>query len=460
MAQGVGGGVGAAPSFTRAVLRLAPPESFEAAARDALSAVDRTVKAVFGGAASVLPFGSLVQGAHLRGSDLDLCIRLPGDASLDVDGAASGAKQDNSSQVAALKRLTGRLPATFRVLETRFWKNIKVPIAILAYGGACGERIEADVSVGALSGGVEKGYADRLVRRVLARCPRALHTVRVVKLWAKAEQLNKAYDGFLNALGWTLLVLFFFMQRGECMPSILHEEEESEHGLDTGPLPPPLPGCEESELIDEEHCDVPTCSDVADFFDWLPDYSAAWPEDGAVEGETWAISLVDGELVEVQVPTAGKKWADQCSFFIEDPAARLAKCESENVARSLKKEPWRATLEKCRAAANTLRACDATKGAAWLSNLLQRSLAPAPAPGGAAFGNGNALGFHNQLRQAARPAAGVAPAFGIFKRAWEPMTAVAAQAMPPAKRQKSDMVCRWFQKGQCWDGDACKLSHE
>ena len=56
-------------TFTSAV----PAPDFEAAAREA-AAVDHCVKKVFGHEAFVLPCRSLVQGVHLDGSDVDLCL--------------------------------------------------------------------------------------------------------------------------------------------------------------------------------------------------------------------------------------------------------------------------------------------------------------------------------------------------------------------------------------------------
>merc|ERR1740121_2764110 len=91
-------------------------------------------------------------------------------------------------------------------------------------------EIETDISVGTSFEGVEKGLCDRLIRRLLAVCPRAMHLVRNVKLWAKVEKPNKAYDGFLNSLGWTLLVLQYFLDRGEISTVQLYDEEPDERG--------------------------------------------------------------------------------------------------------------------------------------------------------------------------------------------------------------------------------------
>lgn len=365
---------GEGPDFASAVLQLTPSDSFENAMREALEAVDKAVKAVFGTQAYVLPFGSLVQGMHLAGSDLDLALEVPGE---DLIGQApAGGKVDNGPQVSALKRLMRKLPNAFRVTETRFWKHMKVPIIVLAYRSASGEEVEADISVGAVFEGVQKGYTDRVVRRLLARSPRAMHLARLIKLWAKLEKLNKAYDGFLNALGWTLMVLFFFLDRGEITCDAMQEEEPNEHGPsgDDGSLPPRLHKGEDFASGELELLEVPTSEDVADFFEWLVLYWNAWPED-TPEG-AWGISLVDGTIIQVAKPS--KTWADSTSFFIEDPGVRMAKGSSENVARSLKVAPWKMTLQRCEATAASLRA-HPEAGEAWLQRLLQQVAAEAAA---------------------------------------------------------------------------------
>merc|ERR1719215_859108 len=147
--------------YARAVTELAPPPEFEEAVQEALTAVQEAVKQVFGDEAWVLPFGSLIQGVPLKGSDLDLCMEVPGV----VAAVASNGKPDNSQQVTALRRLMKKLPNSFHVIETRFFKHIKVPIIILEYVSSSGIKVETDISVGVTFEGVEKGFTDRLVRR-------------------------------------------------------------------------------------------------------------------------------------------------------------------------------------------------------------------------------------------------------------------------------------------------------
>mmetsp|Transcript_48821 Transcript_48821/g.145890 ORF Transcript_48821/g.145890 Transcript_48821/m.145890 type:complete len:486 (+) Transcript_48821:88-1545(+) len=460
-----------APDFASAVLQLAPPAKFEEAAGQAMEAVDIAVKAEFGEQAYVLPYGSLVQGMHLDGSDLDLAIEAPGE---DLIGQAPpGGKVDNTTQVAALKRLMRKLPGAFRVIETRFWKHMKVPIIILGYRSGSGEEVETDISVGAVFEDVPKGLTDRLVRRVLARVPRAMHLARLMKLWARLEKLNKAYDGYLNSLGWTLMVLFFFMERGEVLPSALQEEEPNENGPDGngGALPPCLHRSEDFGSRDEELIEVPSYEEVAEFFEWLVSYANSWPEDPPEAA--WGISLVDGTMIEVPKPS--KVWADSTSLFIEDPGVRMSKGTSENVARSLKVAPWRITLKRCEAAAATLRAGHPDAADAWIGRLLQEAAAERDAKTKAAV---PAAKFSAALRTpaAAKPdgprppvwalKAGPQAAAKAKAAAPWPQAAFAAAGnghqwpgqLPTARRPKTE-ICKWFLKGECWSGARCKNSH-
>lgn len=204
---------GSPEPLTHALAQLRPTPSFEAAAHEALAALGRVAQQAFGPEAQVRPFGSLLQGAHLLGSDLDVCIEVPGlnlqgtDASHGGDDKGLG----NAKQVMALRRLMLALPCGFAVKETRFFERIRVPILVLEYRGSGSQTVEADISMGCRDEktGVEKGFTDRLIRRVLERVPRALPLVLLVKQWAKAQGLNKSFQGFLNSLGWTLLCLFF-----------------------------------------------------------------------------------------------------------------------------------------------------------------------------------------------------------------------------------------------------------
>lgn len=427
-------GTACAP-FKTALLGLAPSAEFEEALGEALEAVAQAMQQVFGEGTQPIPFGSIVQGVHLTGSDLDLCFDVPGE---DADICSLERGADNTRQVSHLKQLLAGMRQTFRVIETRLWKNMKVPIIILGYQTTSGEEIEADISVGTWFDGVEKGFADRLIRRLLAQSARALHLTRLVKLWAKVEKVNKAYDGFLNSLGWTLLVLYFCMQRGYVCPTQMHEEEPDERGLggDVSVLPPPL-------HVDSDEDELPGAEEVAEFFEWVASWETWWAQEPLESGAGLrALSVVDGAIITA--PGATKQWADQSDFFIEEPGVRMAKDVTENLARSLKEGTWGLTIERCSAAAAELRADADSPGAAdvWIDNLVR------------------GLGEEKAAKVGPKPPQAPPPfTTGALKRPWmaAPGRAV-ADADAAAKRARAG-ICKWFLKGECWSGEDCKSAH-
>eukprot|EP00930_Biecheleria_cincta_P009043 TRINITY_DN11067_c0_g1_i1.p1 TRINITY_DN11067_c0_g1~~TRINITY_DN11067_c0_g1_i1.p1 ORF type:complete len:408 (-),score=86.62 TRINITY_DN11067_c0_g1_i1:132-1355(-) len=404
---------------------LAPPPEFEAAADEAFQAVVSLAEETFGPEVRVLAFGSLVQGAHLKGSDLDLSIDMPGEP---LEG--------NAAQVAALRRLLAKLRKTFRVVETRLFKHIKVPIVIVSYTSRDGQEIEADISMGIEFAGLRKDFTDRLVRKALDDAPVVLHVLRIVKTWAKLEKLNKAYEGYLNSLGWTLLVLYYFMQTGDIASGIIRENADEVAAQDCcGMLDVPV---RNDSDIDRALCQ----EHVMNFFDWVVATASEWPEHP--EGGAYGISLVEGSMIEVPPPS--KQWPDQCTFFLEDPGIRIRRGEIQNVARSLQTGPWRSSLERCENAARSLKELAADDKSwsgqsedaldAWLSSLEQipevKWSIPAPV----------------KAVQNWTPAP--------KKRAldWP-----APAAEPFAKRRRTEDICQWFLKNECWSGDRCKKSH-
>jgi len=425
----------------------------------------------------VLPYGSLVQGLALECSDVDLCVEVPRDPGCNHDENSS--KQGNSAQVSLLQRLMGQLNTTgkFQVMETRFWKHMKVPIIILRFKSSQGEDIETDISVGVDFDGVRKGLTDRVVRRLLAYSPRALHMAQLVKLWARATKLNKAYDGFLNSLGWTLLVLYFFFEKGELSSDIVNLEEPDElgQGGDNSLLPPALHDTADPEV---KLLEVPSQEDVAEFFEWVATTAVNWPDDPP--GGAWGISIVEGTFTEVPPPE--KKFHDTCRFYLEDPGPNLTKNAHENVARSLKAGPWKTTLDRCKGLSDKLRAQSPEDASAWFASLLHQIKAEAEAANAAAKHHvtqtpgvgvqrswaATALNARPGITapKASTPLGGGMQGSGAAsaasgQRTWASVSqSVVGEptGRPAAKRAKTG-VCNWFLKGQCWDGDRCPRIH-
>eukprot|EP00929_Paragymnodinium_shiwhaense_P061145 TRINITY_DN30532_c0_g1_i2.p1 TRINITY_DN30532_c0_g1~~TRINITY_DN30532_c0_g1_i2.p1 ORF type:complete len:528 (+),score=134.58 TRINITY_DN30532_c0_g1_i2:102-1685(+) len=324
---------------------LIPSASYEQAVKEAAGALAKAVSKTFGAEARVLLFGSILQGAHLPDSDLDICLHVPGLKALSK-------KSGNREQVQALRRLLQKLPRQmFNIVETRLFATIRVPIVILRYWSYSGENVEVDVSVGASFDGVEKGFTDKLVRRLLSQAPaRCISMVRIVKQWAKIEGVNKAYDGYLNSLGWTLLVIYFYMLGGAIDPSMMEVLDAAERQS----LPPPL--------STGNDCTPPPVSDVVGFFELvasLASFGSDYSDD-----DPPGVSVVSGGPVSSPSDTQGP-------LFIEDPGPRLATGKRENVARALRDHAWRGTLRKCRVVAKTLKSQAGFVN--WLTALVRRN---------------------------------------------------------------------------------------
>lgn len=331
---------------------LVPSAEFEVAADEATAAVVKAAQRAFGPTARVLPYGSLVQGTHIQGSDMDLCVHAP------CWNQSSCLRQlDNSTQVLALKKLVRELPDSFHVVEMRFSKHIRVPIVVLRFISSKGQEVETDISMGIAFDGVQKGRLDKMIRRALMRVPQALPFIQLVKHWARSEGLNKAYEGFLNSLGWALLVLHWFTKEGAVNGSLFDAEGDMPLALnDKGWLSPPL----ESGTIE-----ALSRQDLADFFRMVADYEELLSRQHSQDSGAWGVSLVDTR--PVQGPAD-----DTSPFFLEDPGARLACGRLQNVARALRMKCWKTILRKCRAAATAL--CgDETTAASWAHNLALRA---------------------------------------------------------------------------------------
>eukprot|EP00913_Durusdinium_trenchii_P009915 g9306.t1 len=151
----------------------------------------------------VKSFGSTLQGTFLEGSDLDLYIC----SSREYD-----TRHTHDEQVKMLRFLEAELRKSFKSFEERrFEWHVRVPILILLFQSHQHE-LQVDISVGELDHvGVQKGFVDRLIRAALTKGEVALPMVLLVKRWAKVENLNKAFEGSLSPLAWTLLCLYFLI---------------------------------------------------------------------------------------------------------------------------------------------------------------------------------------------------------------------------------------------------------
>lgn len=277
----------------------------------------------------------------------------------------------------ALRKLIEKLPPpSFQIQETRLFKKIRVPIVILKCFTQSGLAVEVDVSMGFLLNGFEKGGTDWLVREMLKRAPQVLPMVRLVKQWTKLEGMYKAFDGFLNSLGWTLLVLFFYIMRSEIAPpldlctsaaAVSSASASSALAVDE-PIDFPKLWSMNSEWIPDtipEHGEVPLEEDIISFLDFVAGLKQLLPLQGD-EG-AWGISIIDGKLIR------GPR-GENAPFFVEDPGVRARFGRSENVARCLRLDSWEVVLERCRSLSLMFREKGPGSTTAWVASIVERAV--------------------------------------------------------------------------------------
>eukprot|EP00928_Gymnodinium_smaydae_P023725 TRINITY_DN19465_c0_g2_i2.p1 TRINITY_DN19465_c0_g2~~TRINITY_DN19465_c0_g2_i2.p1 ORF type:complete len:547 (+),score=121.01 TRINITY_DN19465_c0_g2_i2:140-1780(+) len=326
------------------LLRLLEPTTpCTKAVSEALRLLSSHVRAVFGKEASLVLFGSRLQGVHLDASDVDVSVQAPG---------------CKSSQAEALLELLGQLREPFVVKEARLESHVRVPVLVLAVE-VRGLQVEVDVTFlcddeFARSA---KGRTDRFIRKALLNVPRAVPLVRVIKLWARSEGLNNAFGGYINSLGWTLLCLFSLLSQGVTTPydawNLAKDDDCYEFaGVSTNGKPI-VPNALRST---NWSC---VASDVHYFFCMFEDIAAS------MEHGYCGLSLFYGFCER-----PGK---DRSPLFVEDPGLALLD-HYDNVARSLRSKQWADVCQRCAAAAAALEPSASVPAEAaastWLRGLL------------------------------------------------------------------------------------------
>jgi len=196
--------------------------------------------------------------------------------------------------------------------------------------------------------------------------PYALPMVRVVKQWAKVLQVCDAFTGYLNPLGWTLLVLQWLVRRGDLPANwddIVDLNLISEAPRNKIPTPAEGSSGSYSRTI------------LADFFLFVAKFKRFLPgsNKGGDDDDSGAfISLFDVEGVEEEQGSG-----DNSPVFLEDPAVRLLSGGSQNVARALRLREWRLTLSRCQEAARQLSREETAMQ--WARTLTSEVHCPAPA---------------------------------------------------------------------------------
>lgn len=284
--------------------------------------LQRVATLMFGRRAKVTPFGSFVQGTHLKWSDLDVRILFTGWPS----GQESSASRFHLTR---LERELSLYTTTLTVRESRLGGRVRVPIVVLHFLDPKSKQIlKLDVSCADATEPPPVGYTDRLIRETIRNIPRVLPLVQMVKLWATADQYNYTYENMLSSLGWTVLTLFCLNNKAK-VPIVHHVRQQShylESLIELGKV-------QFSDLpfgrIELNQAVAPSGEDMLLFFEFVADLGA--------ECNGVCLSLSTGRITCKDPDEDG----DSSPIYIEDPVFRIALNEACNLARNVTNESWK-----------------------------------------------------------------------------------------------------------------------
>eukprot|EP00746_Dinoflagellata_sp_MGD_P128642 gnl/MRDRNA2_/MRDRNA2_62965_c0_seq1.p1 gnl/MRDRNA2_/MRDRNA2_62965_c0~~gnl/MRDRNA2_/MRDRNA2_62965_c0_seq1.p1 ORF type:complete len:345 (+),score=55.55 gnl/MRDRNA2_/MRDRNA2_62965_c0_seq1:134-1168(+) len=248
--------------------------------------------------------------------------------------------------------------------------TVEMDVCVCAWGKDHAAKRRGRRGKLAFSSGAEKGFTDRIVREILTYKPESIHLVRLVKLWASVQGLNKAQDGFLNSLGWTLLVLYHLMQNSkedansneDARLSLQSYDElgwpgqhdETQEGF---PVPVQVPAPDPQLLLLELQRFFKR---FAEFEGWRNkpqdiDFSfsdESFDEESFVNAKDfgqerpWGVSILTGKAIRGP--------SQRPPFYIEDPGPAVESNACENVARAVRSETWNRILRECKTATTCL----------------------------------------------------------------------------------------------------------
>lgn len=336
-------------ALSRLASSLIPCEAFDVLAQDVMKKLASRMRNTFGPRAWVRPCGAFKQGAYLQNSPLQIRLDFR-NRNTEPDEERQTNSNDAAMARSTLEKLAEKIAnmQRFSVKERLLEEHVVRPqILVETSDSTTGGPIEMNISVGtAASHGVEVDFIDRVIRRMFALFPKVPALVRVVTRWVGLEGMDQSSDGYPTVLAWTLLCLYFFVNRGDCDPGIFFEPDASEQD-DVSKLPAALPQSSEDGLL---------VGDVAEFFDMMAGFGSS--------GAAWGISVLSGK----SVPRTSDSSAP---FYIEDLGVKIATSEDENAASGLTANCWQQILASCEAAAGVLRGHPAgeTSTVAWLDAL-------------------------------------------------------------------------------------------
>lgn len=145
--------------------------------------------------AKVYAYGSSTSGVALGDSDFDVCVVLPG--SKHVDKAFFG----KDFAIKCLKALQ-RQAITDRMKNVNLVASANVPV--LKY-----HDVDVDMDIDVTFGSDESVLVARLIRQHVIEDVRIWNICLLVKQWAKNRLVCGAYEGYINSLGWVIMVIYF-----------------------------------------------------------------------------------------------------------------------------------------------------------------------------------------------------------------------------------------------------------
>ena len=287
---------------------LQPPSTHFEGRQRLEEAIDSILHSDTGLVQRLMVCGSFAQGTALAGSDLDLSILF----SSDTEDMVQIARDE---QVRILRKIACGIGGChsehgFSVEEQVF--TATVPIVRLAYGKG-EKRLPVDLCIGNSS----SGKRDAVVRDLLERNPRVKAPLSVIKQWAKARHITKAFEGFPNSVSWSLLYITHCQMSGTLPP----------YGQREVFVPP-------TEQVHPSDLDI-----LISFFGFVTHYGS----DGTLAEVKCSVLqgcfLQRGEEEEGEV------------LLVEDPAD-----VTNNVSRATQATQWQATISQAHRAFDILNA--------------------------------------------------------------------------------------------------------
>lgn len=155
----------------------------------------------------VVMYGSSTTGLFLPGSDVDIAVILPKEVSEDKEGERGPQAWKKTEVLAFLMKCA----VSAKMREPELIASARIPV--LRYRDP-----KAHVDVDITLGGNDPTLMSRFIRRHLQVDSRIWELCMAVKHWARCRRVCGTLEGYINAIGWTIMVIFFLQH--VCTPPI------------------------------------------------------------------------------------------------------------------------------------------------------------------------------------------------------------------------------------------------